>query len=213
MIADARARAALEELGASDTHAEVLPELALGGLEDHHALVLGGVVLVAHRGGEIGTRAVLRARRSAQRLRLSGHRRIDLRHVEQAALTRGAGAQQRRYRQHQNALRKPSRDDVARVALHWIIETALQRPVAHLAYPYGDKLAAGPREFALARRAGFATAVTTRPGMVFAGNAAHPTALPRISLNGNYQDERFLPVLTSGAATALWNRFRRVDVA
>ncbi|MGB3506807.1 MAG: hypothetical protein WBA37_15660 [Xanthobacteraceae bacterium] len=38
-----------------------------------------------------------------------------------------AAAQQRRYRQHQNALRKPSRDDVARVALHWIIETALQR--------------------------------------------------------------------------------------
>ncbi|MGN6312013.1 MAG: polysaccharide deacetylase family protein [Xanthobacteraceae bacterium] len=93
------------------------------------------------------------------------------------------------------------------------IEAALQRPVRHLAYPYGDKAAAGPREFALAKRAGFDTAVTTRPGMVFAGNAAHPTALPRISLNGNYQDERFLPVLTSGAATALWNRFRRVDVA
>lgn len=93
------------------------------------------------------------------------------------------------------------------------IEAALQRKIAHLAYPYGDKAAAGPREFALAKRAGFATAVTTRPGMVFAGNAAHPTALPRISLNGNYQDERFLPVLTSGAATALWNRFRRVDVA
>jgi peptidoglycan/xylan/chitin deacetylase (PgdA/CDA1 family) len=93
------------------------------------------------------------------------------------------------------------------------IEAALQRKVAHLAYPYGDKAAAGPREFALAKRAGFATAVTTRPGMLFEGNAAHPTALPRISLNGNYQDERFLPVLTSGAATALWNGFRRVDVA
>lgn len=93
------------------------------------------------------------------------------------------------------------------------IEAALQRTVAHLAYPYGDKAAAGPREFALAKRVGFATAVTTRPGMVFEGNAAHLTALPRISLNGNYQDQRFLPVLTSGAATALWNRFRRVDVA
>ena len=93
------------------------------------------------------------------------------------------------------------------------IEAALQRKIAHLAYPYGDKAAAGPREFALARRAGFATAVTTRPGMVFEGNAAHPTALPRVSLNGNYQDARFLPVLTSGAATALWNGFRRVDVA
>lgn len=38
-----------------------------------------------------------------------------------------AAAQQRRYRQQQKALRKPTRDDVARVALHWIIKTALER--------------------------------------------------------------------------------------
>ena len=49
--------------------------------------------------------------------------------------------------------------------------------------------------------------------MVFAENAEHPTALPRISLNGNYQNARFLSVLTSGAATAMWNGFRRVDAA
>jgi peptidoglycan/xylan/chitin deacetylase (PgdA/CDA1 family) len=42
------------------------------------------------------------------------------------------------------------------------IEDTLQRPVLHFAYPYG-----GAREFALARAAGFNTAVTTRPGMVF----------------------------------------------
>ncbi len=93
------------------------------------------------------------------------------------------------------------------------IEAALQRPVTHLAYPYGDRNAAGAREFALARAAGFKTAVTTRPGMIFPGNAAHLTALPRLSLNGNFQNERFLSVLTSGAATAIWNRFRRVDAA
>src|SRR6202030_3587381 len=33
------------------------------------------------------------------------------------------------------------------------IEEVLQRPVCHLAYPYGDKFAAGPREFALAQAA------------------------------------------------------------
>ncbi|MBB5045335.1 peptidoglycan/xylan/chitin deacetylase (PgdA/CDA1 family) [Rhodopseudomonas rhenobacensis] len=93
------------------------------------------------------------------------------------------------------------------------IEAALQRPTEHLAYPYGDKAAAGAREFALAQKAGFKTAVTTRPGMVFAENAGHLTALPRLSLNGNYQDERLLPVLTSGAATAMWNGFRRIDAA
>jgi peptidoglycan/xylan/chitin deacetylase (PgdA/CDA1 family) len=92
------------------------------------------------------------------------------------------------------------------------IEIALQRPAVHLAYPYGDRSAAGPREFAMALAAGFKTAVTTRPGMIFSQNADHPTALPRISLNGNYQTSRILPVLTSGAATAMWNGFRRVDV-
>ena len=63
------------------------------------------------------------------------------------------------------------------------------------------------------RKLGFKTAVTTRPGMLFAENADHMTALPRLSLNGNYQDERLLQVLTSGAATAMWNGFRRVDAA
>jgi peptidoglycan/xylan/chitin deacetylase (PgdA/CDA1 family) len=93
------------------------------------------------------------------------------------------------------------------------IEEALQRPAIHLAYPYGDKPAAGPREFTLASASGYKTAVTTRPGMVFPESAAHMTALPRVSLNGNYQDARILPVLTSGAATAMWNGFRRVDAA
>ncbi|MBS0528326.1 MAG: polysaccharide deacetylase family protein, partial [Proteobacteria bacterium] len=78
------------------------------------------------------------------------------------------------------------------------IEAVLQRPVVHLAYPYGDRSAAGAREFAMAKTSGFKTAVTTRPGMIFSENADHPMALPRISLNGNYQNARILPVLTSG---------------
>ena len=71
----------------------------------------------------------------------------------------------------------------------------------------------GRREFALAQAAGFKTAVTTRPGMIFPESADHLTALQRVSLNGNYQDARILPVLTSGAATAMWNGFRRIDAA
>jgi peptidoglycan/xylan/chitin deacetylase (PgdA/CDA1 family) len=88
------------------------------------------------------------------------------------------------------------------------IENLLQRSIDHFAYPYGDRNAAGTREFALAQAAGFKTAVTTRPGVISADNSEQLTALPRVSLNGNYQDARYLPVLTSGAATAMWNGFR-----
>ncbi len=74
-------------------------------------------------------------------------------------------------------------------------------------------MAAGPREFALARELGFKTAVTTRPGVLFPEHRERLMALPRISLNGEFQRLRYLKVLTSGAATALWNRFQRVDAA
>lgn len=115
---------------------------------------------------------------------------------------------------HCNLAHQPERDAHHEMATSRArIEEVLQRPVAHFAYPYGDRIAAGPREFALARAVGFKTAVTTRPGMMFAKTAEHLTALPRVSLNGNYQDVRFLPVLTSGAATAMWNGFRRVNAA
>src|SRR5262245_37847165 len=94
-----------------------------------------------------------------------------------------------------------------------ILETKLDRPVHHLSYPYGDRTAAGPREFAMAKELGFKTAVTTRPGTVYSVHGEHMNALPRISVNGEYQQERYLSVLLSGVATALWNGFRRVDAA
>lgn len=80
-------------------------------------------------------------------------------------------------------------------------------------YPYGGPDAAGPREFALAREAGFAAAVTTRKGVVFPEHADHLHALPRVSLNGDYQDLRYVELFLSGAPFALWNGFRRVNAA
>jgi peptidoglycan/xylan/chitin deacetylase (PgdA/CDA1 family) len=81
------------------------------------------------------------------------------------------------------------------------------------AYPYGDPESAGPRDFALIAEAGFKAAVTTRKGLVYRAHGDHLTALPRVSLNGGYQKLRYVDVLLSGAAFALWNGFRRVDAA
>ena len=59
----------------------------------------------------------------------------------------------------------------------------------------------------------FKTGVTTRAGVLFADHARHLTALPRISVNGEFQRLRYLDVLLSGAPTALMNGFRRVVAA
>lgn len=87
-----------------------------------------------------------------------------------------------------------------------------QRP-AHFAFPYGDPGSAGPRDFALAKEASFATAVTTRKGMLFADHRQHLTALPRVSLNGDYQSLTYTALYLSGAPFAIWNAFQQVDAA
>jgi peptidoglycan/xylan/chitin deacetylase (PgdA/CDA1 family) len=93
------------------------------------------------------------------------------------------------------------------------IEAHLGRKPVHFSYPVGRPTAASTREFALAAAVGFATAVTTRPGVIFRDHLDYMTALPRISVNGEFQRLRYLDVFLSGAATALMNRFRRVDAA
>ena len=94
-----------------------------------------------------------------------------------------------------------------------VIEASLGKRLRHLAFPVGDATSAGPREFALAKGLGFATAVTTRPGVLFPEHREHLTALPRVSLNGHFQAMRFIDVFLSGAPFALSSGFRRVDAA
>jgi len=94
-----------------------------------------------------------------------------------------------------------------------VLQAALGKRPEHLAYPVGDVTSAGPREFRIAAELGFKTAVTTRPGVLFKAHRDHLTALPRISVNGEYQRQRYVKVLMSGAGTALWNGFRRVNAA
>ncbi len=94
-----------------------------------------------------------------------------------------------------------------------VIEAALAVRPAHLSFPVGDRSSAGPREFAIAAELGFKTAVTTRPGVLFPAHREQLTALPRISLNGEFQRLRYVRVLLSGSATAMWNGFRRLEAA
>jgi len=93
--------------------------------------------------------------------------------------------------------RREIADSVARVAQE------LGKPVRHFSYPYGDEGSAGEREFEIARDLGIETAVTTRKGLVRAAHADAMTALPRLSLNGDYQDARYVKVLLSGLPFAL----------
>lgn len=94
-----------------------------------------------------------------------------------------------------------------------VVEAALAVKPAHLSYPYGEYTAAGNREFAMAADIGFKTAVTARPGVLFARHKRSMTALPRISLHGDYQQMRYVWVLLSGAATTMWKGFRRASAA
>jgi peptidoglycan/xylan/chitin deacetylase (PgdA/CDA1 family) len=94
-----------------------------------------------------------------------------------------------------------------------VIEAALAKKPEHFAFPIGDITSAAGREYAIAAELGFKTAVTTRPGVLFPEHRDHLTALPRISLNGEYQQLRYVRVLLSGSATAMWNGFRRPQAA
>jgi peptidoglycan/xylan/chitin deacetylase (PgdA/CDA1 family) len=93
------------------------------------------------------------------------------------------------------------------------IEQELGKRPNLFAYPYGDESSAGPRDFALMREAGFDAALTTRKGVVYRSHKDHLMGLPRVSLNGGFQKARYVDVMLSGSAFAIWNGFRRLNVA
>lgn len=93
----------------------------------------------------------------------------------------------------------------------WRIERETGRPCRHFSYPYGDEGSAGPREFELAKEFGMKTAVTTRKGLVHQEHVGALTALPRVSLNGDYQKSRYVKVLLSGAPFAFFNIVQRAS--
>ncbi|MBZ8133292.1 polysaccharide deacetylase [Afifella sp. IM 167] len=83
------------------------------------------------------------------------------------------------------------------------LEAELGERPGCLAFPYGTPVAVGEREARIAKDAGFRAAFTTRPGMIrFDEN---PHFLPRISVNGLYQEVRLQEVLLS---PGLWRAGR-----
>jgi peptidoglycan/xylan/chitin deacetylase (PgdA/CDA1 family) len=110
------------------------------------------------------------------------------------------------------AIARLSADDAMREMVegtNWLEITLGERP-KHFAFPYGDPGSAGTRDYDLARQAGFETAVTTRKGMIYAEHADHLFGLPRVSLNGDYQQQRYIELFASGAPFLLANRFKKV---
>lgn len=90
------------------------------------------------------------------------------------------------------------------------IERELGRPCHHFSYPYGSATDAGVREFNLANELGLKTAVTTRKSLLQRHHNKRLTALPRLSLNGDFQDVSFVKTLLTGVPFALLNAAQAV---
>ncbi|MBR0817558.1 polysaccharide deacetylase family protein [Bradyrhizobium liaoningense] len=83
-----------------------------------------------------------------------------------------------------------------------VAEAAFDRDIRHLAFPFGDRSSFRRNHVVMAEEAGFASAVSTIPGIVDAEGRTNLRALPRISWDGRIQSLRMLRVLVSGVAFA-----------
>jgi len=99
------------------------------------------------------------------------------------------------------------RDEITESILR--IEAELGRPCRHFSYPFGCARSAGEREFRIAEELGIETAVTTQKGLLYPEHINELTGLPRLSLNGDFQDLRYVKALLSGVPFALMNTLKR----
>ncbi|WP_434052449.1 MAG: polysaccharide deacetylase family protein [Roseibium sp.] len=89
-----------------------------------------------------------------------------------------------------------------------ILEKELGRRPKHFAYPYGKSHAVSLRDAELLRDIGFSSSVTTLPGVLQSVNARDPMMLPRVSLNGRFQDPAVVDQYLTGAPFALYRAAR-----
>jgi len=89
-----------------------------------------------------------------------------------------------------------------------IIESRINIPVRHFAFPYGGRSMVGEREFAIADTFGFQTIVTTRHANIFREHLHSLRRLPRLSVHE--QDLRNLKLYIYGIKPCLENLFKRI---
>ena len=85
-----------------------------------------------------------------------------------------------------------------------------QRP-KHFAFPYGKAESVCSRDADQLREMGFASSVTTMPGVLQSAKRIDTMMLPRVSLNGQIQDPAVIDHYLTGAPFALYNAARWVS--
>ncbi|MCW5695521.1 MAG: polysaccharide deacetylase family protein [Bauldia sp.] len=110
------------------------------------------------------------------------------------------------------ALGKLSEEDVRREVLDGaaILEERLGAWPRHFAYPYGFDPMVTERDWRILADLGFASAVRTEPGVLSSASTRQTTGLPRISMNGHFQELRYVDVLLSGVPFALQGLAARI---
>jgi len=103
------------------------------------------------------------------------------------------------------AVSRLSRDEMIRDIEGGIDRTVSETGVRpkHFAYPFGDRLAAGPRDFAILDELPIVTATTTIEGVLQRRHRLNKLALPRLGVNGHYQSDDYLNLLFRGVAPLL----------
>jgi peptidoglycan/xylan/chitin deacetylase (PgdA/CDA1 family) len=83
-----------------------------------------------------------------------------------------------------------------------VAEAAFHREIRHLAYPFGGRASFRRAHVVMAEEAGFASAVSSIPGIVDTRGRTNLRALPRIAWDGRSRSLRVMRVLLSGVAFA-----------
>ncbi|WP_417668142.1 polysaccharide deacetylase family protein [Roseibium sp.] len=109
-----------------------------------------------------------------------------------------------------HALARLSDDDARKDIMTGVyrMQAELGRKPKHFAYPYGNPVAVSARDARLLADIGFNSAVTTFPNVLKSVNARNPMMLPRVSINGHFQQEYIIDQYLTGAPFALYNAAR-----